>query len=57
MDGKGRAIDNVFTERFWRSYKYEHLYGVANTKKYNPYIDRSIEALLNQFCVEVHLAR
>lgn len=26
MDGKGRAIDNVFIERFWRSYKYEYLY-------------------------------
>jgi putative transposase len=22
MDGKGRAIDNVFTERLWRSIKY-----------------------------------
>lgn len=26
MDGKGRAIDNIFIERFWRSYKYEYLY-------------------------------
>ncbi len=26
MDGKGRAIDNVFTERFWRSLKYEDVY-------------------------------
>ena len=26
MDGKGRAIDNVFTERFWRSIKYEDIY-------------------------------
>lgn len=24
MDGKGRAIDNIFIERFWRSYKYGH---------------------------------
>jgi len=23
MDGKGRALDNVFVERFWRSLKYE----------------------------------
>ena len=23
MDGKGRALDNIFTERFWRSIKYE----------------------------------
>ena len=26
MDGKGRAIDNVFIERFWRSFKYEEVY-------------------------------
>ena len=26
MDGKGRAIDNIFIERFWRSLKYEHVY-------------------------------
>ncbi len=26
MDGKGRAIDNVFTERLWRSVKYEEVY-------------------------------
>lgn len=26
MDGKGRAIDNIFAERFWRSLKYEEVY-------------------------------
>ena len=26
MDGKGRAIDNVFVERLWRSVKYEDIY-------------------------------
>jgi putative transposase len=26
MDGRGRAIDNVFTERLWRSVKYEEVY-------------------------------
>lgn len=26
MDGKGRAIDNIFIERFWRSCKYDYLY-------------------------------
>lgn len=25
MDGKGRAIDNVFIERLWRSLKHEYL--------------------------------
>ncbi len=26
MDGKGRAIDNAFIERLWRSVKYEKPY-------------------------------
>lgn len=26
MDGKGRALDNVFIERLWRSVKYEDIY-------------------------------
>ena len=26
MDGRGRAFDNIFIERFWRSLKYEWLY-------------------------------
>lgn len=26
MDGKGRAIDNIFIERFWRSLKYEYVF-------------------------------
>ena len=26
MDGKGRALDNIFIERLWRSVKYEEIY-------------------------------
>ena len=26
MDGKGRCIDNIFIERFWKSLKYEEVY-------------------------------
>lgn len=26
MDGKGRAIDNIFIERLWRTIKYEYVY-------------------------------
>jgi putative transposase len=26
MDGKGRALDNVFVERLWRTVKHEHIY-------------------------------
>lgn len=34
MDGKGRAIDNIFIERLWRSVKYEevYLYGYSDGK-------------------------
>ena len=31
MDGKGRAMDNIFIERLWRSLKYEEIY----TKEYD----------------------
>lgn len=26
MDGKGRALDNIFIERFWRTIKYQHIH-------------------------------
>ena len=26
MDGRGRALDNIFTERLWRTIKYEEVY-------------------------------
>ena len=26
MDGRGRALDNIFIERLWRTVKYEHVY-------------------------------
>lgn len=26
MDGKGRALDNVWIERFWKSLKHDYLY-------------------------------
>ena len=31
MDGKGRALDNVFIERFWRSLKQEKIYLIILT--------------------------
>jgi putative transposase len=32
MDGRGRALDNIFVERLWRNVKYEDVYlkGYAN---------------------------
>ena len=26
MDGRGRCFDNIFTERLWRTVKYENVY-------------------------------
>jgi putative transposase len=26
MDGRGRALDNIFVERLWRTVKYEDVY-------------------------------
>ncbi len=26
MDGRGRFVDNIFTERLWRTIKYEEVY-------------------------------
>jgi putative transposase len=35
MDGKGRALDNVFVERLWRTVKYEEIY----LKEYHTVLD------------------
>ncbi len=34
MDGKGRSIDNICIERFWRTIKYEEIY-LNNYKSIN----------------------
>lgn len=26
MDGKGRALDNIYIGRFWRTIKYQHIF-------------------------------
>jgi putative transposase len=44
MDGKGRVFDNIFTERLWRSVKYEEVY----IKDYRVYADAR-EGLRNYF--------
>ena len=31
QDGRGRALDNIFVERLWRSLKYEEVYPKAYT--------------------------
>ena len=67
MDGRGRALDNVFVERLWRSVKYEHVYlyeydTVVQLKKgladyfrfYNQ--ERPHQSLSYQTPAEVHFA-
>jgi putative transposase len=38
MDGRGRALDNIFVERFWRSLKYENIY----PNSYETFVDARI---------------
>jgi putative transposase len=65
MDGKGRAMDNIFIERLWRSVKYEEVYLheyqnvkelVAVLKQYfNFYnFERTHQSLDNQTPIEVY---
>lgn len=44
MDGRGRAMDNIFTERLWRSVKYEEVY----PKDYQSVLDAK-DGLTNYF--------
>ena len=65
MDGKGRAMDNIFIERLWRSVKYEEIYLheyqnvkeliVALKKYFNFYnFERSHQSLGDQMPIEVY---
>jgi putative transposase len=47
MDGKGRVIDNIFIERFWRTLKYEEVY----TKAYDSVWEcrKSIGAFIDKY--------
>ena len=46
MDGKGRALDNIYIERFWRTIKYQHIYinpandGISLYKGINKWIEK-----------------
>lgn len=39
MDGKGRAFDNIFIERYWKSYKYENVF----LKNYSNLLEARLE--------------
>lgn len=45
MDGRGRALDNVFVERLWRAVKYEEVY----LKDYGT-VPEAVYGLGNYFC-------
>ncbi len=64
MDGKGRALDNIYAERLWRSLKYEDiylkLYGTMGElkegiKRYFMFTIRSY--FINRFCLCGRTAR
>lgn len=50
MDGRGRALDNVFVERLWRSVKYEciYLHGFATV----PALERGLKEYFDFYCHE-----
>ena len=52
MDGKGRAIDNVFIERVWRSVKYEDIY--INCYETVPALFRGLGSYFNYHNDEKH---
>jgi putative transposase len=67
MDGRGRALDNVFIERLWRSVKYEEVYlkeyataadAVEGLERYFDFYDyrRKHQALAYQTPYEVYQA-
>jgi putative transposase len=68
MDGKGRALDNIFTERLWRTVKYEdvYLHDYANPKEARHHLtdyfefynyDRPHQSLDNQTPAQVYFGK
>ena len=53
MDGKGRALDNIFIERFWRSLKYEEIY----IKDYKDFAYREAQFLIGKYLDFYNLKR
>jgi putative transposase len=52
MDGKGRCIDNIFIERFWRSLKYDHVY--LNPAKDGLELYEGLKEYFNYYNHELH---
>lgn len=47
MDGKSRAIDNVYIERFWRTLKYEKIYLVQPTNGHE--VERACQEFITYY--------
>ena len=47
MDGKGRALDNVIIERFWRTLKYEEIYLKNYAEKRVPEVYNGLEEFID----------
>jgi putative transposase len=47
MDGRGRALDNIFIERLWRSVKYEDIYPKAYDTV--PHLERGVDAYFHLY--------
>jgi len=52
MDGKGRAIDNIFIERFWRTLKYDHVYLYPASDGLELY--QGIKEFMNYYNTKLH---
>ncbi len=52
MDGKGRAIDNIFIERFWRTLKYDYVY--LNPSHDGVELYRGLKQYLDYYNHELH---
>lgn len=50
MDGRGRALDNVFVERLWRTLKYENVY--LNDYEDAVELHAGLESYFNFYCVD-----
>jgi len=52
MDGKGRATDNIWIERFWKSLKYNHVY--LNPAENGNELVAGIEQYINYYNQKIH---
>jgi len=68
MDGRGRAMDNIFIDRFWRTVKYEDIFlhdytdvcdVIVRLKRYFRFYnhERPHQSLGNQTPAAVYFAR